>query len=162
VAVGVERDSDVREERVAESVADGAESGEILGREACSGLDLDLPGRSAPSASIRKNETSVSIFTQPLIIGVAPAIAAAVGFGGIAAFQIALAAGAPLGHAAWGGSHAGQLPVGLRVGSGVAVAVWASAAGIVLGRAAVVSTPLPPTFLQWATWGLFGVTLSAR
>lgn len=101
----------------------------------------------------------MSIFTQPLLTGGAPAIAAAIGFGGIVAFQIALAAGAPLGHAAWGGSHAGQLPVGLRVGSGVAVAVWASAAVIVLGRAAVMATPLPPTFLQWATWGLFGVTL---
>jgi hypothetical protein len=86
-------------------------------------------------------------------------MAAAVGFVGIAAFQIALAAGAPLGHAAWGGSHAGQLPVRLRVGSGVAVAAWASAAVVVLGHAGVVATPLPPTLLQWAAWGLFGLLL---
>ena len=105
------------------------------------------------------NGTSMSIFNQPLLTGVTPAIAAAVGFVGIAVFQIALVAGAPLGRAAWGGSHGGTLPVGLRVGSGVAVAVWVFAAVIVLARAGVASTPLPPTALQWATWGLFGLTL---
>jgi len=47
----------------------------------------------------------MSALPPPLLSGGAPAIAAAVGFVGIAVFQIALAAGAPLGHAAWGGSH---------------------------------------------------------
>ena len=35
-------------------------------------------------------------------------------------FQIALAFGAPLGKAAWGGRHQGVLPSGLRIASGVA------------------------------------------
>lgn len=35
-------------------------------------------------------------------------------------FQIALAFGAPLGKAAWGGRHQGVLPKGLRIASGVA------------------------------------------
>jgi hypothetical protein len=35
----------------------------------------------------------------------APALAAAIGFLGIAAFELALALGAPLGRAAWGGSY---------------------------------------------------------
>jgi hypothetical protein len=74
-------------------------------------------------------------------------------------FQIALAAGAPLGRAAWGGTHPGQLPVGLRVGSAIAVGVWVLAALIVLGRAGVTPTPLPPMFLLWGTWILVVVTL---
>lgn len=87
----------------------------------------------------------MSIFNQPLLIGVTPAIAAAVGFVGIAVFQIALAAGAPLGRAAWGGSHFGTLPVGLRVGSGVAVAVWVFAAVVVLARAGATAGRASPT-----------------
>jgi hypothetical protein len=42
---------------------------------------------------------------------------------GIAMFQVALALGAPLGQAAWGGQHEGVLPVRLRVASAVAAAV---------------------------------------
>ena len=38
----------------------------------------------------------------------------------VAAFQIALAFGAPLGYAAWGGRHERVLPGRLRVASGVA------------------------------------------
>ena len=38
----------------------------------------------------------------------------------ICLFQIALAFGAPLGKAAWGGRHQGSLPKGLRIGSGIA------------------------------------------
>jgi hypothetical protein len=37
----------------------------------------------------------------------------------IGVFQIALALGAPLGSAAWGGRHEGALPMRLRVASGV-------------------------------------------
>ena len=56
----------------------------------------------------------------------------------IAAFQIALAAGAPLGRAAWGGQHPGVLPRRLRMTSGVVglvvypliIAVVLSAAGL--------------------------------
>ena len=48
------------------------------------------------------------------------AVAAAAGFLAIAAFQAALALGAPLGRAAWGGIHA-RLPVKLRIASAFAV-----------------------------------------
>jgi hypothetical protein len=87
------------------------------------------------------------------------AIAAASGFLAIALFQVALAAGAPLGRAAWGGAHAGQLPTGFRVGSAIAVGVWALAAAIVAGRAGIVVTPFAPAFLQRGTWVLVAVTL---
>jgi len=42
---------------------------------------------------------------------------AAVLTGGVAAFQIALVAGAPWGAAAWGGANPGVLPAGLRAAS---------------------------------------------
>lgn len=41
--------------------------------------------------------------------------ATAVGLGGVAAFQVALAAGAPWGRASYGGAHGGVLPNRLRV-----------------------------------------------
>lgn len=101
----------------------------------------------------------MTALTWPLLTEGAAAIAAAAGFAAVAVFQIALAAGAPLGRAAWGGTHAGQLPVGLRVGSAIAVGVWAFAAMIVLGRAGVTPTTFSPTFLLRGTWILVGVTL---
>ena len=82
------------------------------------------------------------------------AMAAAVGFLLIAAFQVALALGAPLGRAAWGGAYEGQLPMGLRIASGVAVAVWVLAALIVLGRAGFRVVRLPYGVLRWGTWVL--------
>lgn len=60
------------------------------------------------------------------------AVAAAALFG-IAGFEIALALGAPLGNAAWGGAHA-HLGAGLRVGSVVSTLVWIFAALLVLAR----------------------------
>src|SRR4051794_13753257 len=60
------------------------------------------------------------------------AVAAAIGFAGIALFQAVLAAGAALGDAAWGGAHA-HLSTADRIGSAVAVFVWTAAALIVLG-----------------------------
>jgi hypothetical protein len=38
-------------------------------------------------------------------------------------FQIALASGAPLGKASWGGKHDGVLPTRLRIASGVAAVI---------------------------------------
>lgn len=51
---------------------------------------------------------------------------------GLVAFQVALAAGAPWGHLAWGGGYDGALPTQLRVASGVSALLWvgASAAGL--------------------------------
>lgn len=87
------------------------------------------------------------------------AVAAAIGFLAIAAFQAALALGAPLGHAAWGGANA-ELPNAYRVASGFAVAVWILAAAIVLGRAGLRAL-LPSGFVHWGTWTLVAMSLLA-
>ncbi len=61
------------------------------------------------------------------------AVAAAAGFVGLAAFELALAFGAPLGRAAMGGTHT-YLPAGLRIVSALAALVWPLAALVVLRR----------------------------
>lgn len=86
------------------------------------------------------------------------AVAAAVGFYAIASFQVALALGAPLGRAAWGGTHV-QLPMGLRIASAFAAGVWVLAGLIVLGRAGFRVSRLPPALVRWGTWTLVGVSL---
>jgi hypothetical protein len=89
------------------------------------------------------------------------AIAAAVGFAGLAVFQLALAAGAPWGHAAWGGANA-ELPTAQRVSSAVSVLIFAIAIGVVLGRARVWQTSGHETFFRRTTWVLVVfLTLSA-
>lgn len=75
--------------------------------------------------------------------------AATIGFAAQIAFQTALAAGAPLGDAAWGGSHA-HLTAGPRVASAVAVGFWIAAILIVRGRAA----GRTKRRYRWGTWGL--------
>jgi hypothetical protein len=78
-------------------------------------------------------------------------VVAAVGFVGIAAFQAAIAAGAPLGRAAWGGTHV-RLPQRLRVASAVAVVFWIVAALVVLAHAGFDASPVPLSASRWATW----------
>jgi hypothetical protein len=85
------------------------------------------------------------------------AVAAAIGFAGIAVFELALAAGAPWGHAAWGGAHA-ALSAAQRTGSAVAVVAWAGAALIVLGRAGLWSVGRRARLFRWGTWFLAGVS----
>ena len=68
----------------------------------------------------------------------AAAVAAYVLLAALAVFQIALAAGAPLGHLAWGGQHR-VLPRGLRIGSAVSVVLYALFA-FVIWRAADYAT----------------------
>jgi hypothetical protein len=80
-------------------------------------------------------------------------IVAAVGFTGIAAFQAAIAAGAPLGRAAWGGTYV-RLPQRFRAASAVAVVVWILAALVVLARAGFDASPVPFGVSRWATWVL--------
>jgi len=82
------------------------------------------------------------------------AVAAAAGFLLQAAFQAALALGAPLGSASWGGAYEGQLPMGLRIASGVAVCVYVLFALIVVGRGRFRGVPLPNGVLRWGTWAL--------
>ena len=97
--------------------------------------------------------------TKTFLTAGTPAVLAAVGFLTIATFQAALALGAPLGRAAYGGLHHGQLPTGFRIASAFAVVVWALAALIVLGRAGFNITTLPLRFLSVGTWSLVGVLL---
>ena len=78
---------------------------------------------------------------------------AAAGFLAIATFQIAIAAGAPLGRAAWGGTQA-RLPPRLRAASAVAVVVWILAALVALARARFDASPIPFTVSRWAIWVL--------
>ncbi len=51
--------------------------------------------------------------------------------GGVATFQLALAAGAPWGAAAWGGQAPGVLPPSLRIASGASVLVYGALAALV-------------------------------
>jgi hypothetical protein len=86
------------------------------------------------------------------------AVAAALGFLVIAIFQAALALGAPLGRAAWGGTRT-HLPTGLRIASAAAVVFWLLAALIVLGRAGFEISPVSDAVARWGTWILVGVLL---
>jgi hypothetical protein len=85
------------------------------------------------------------------------AAAAATGFLIIASFQVALALGAPLGAAAFGGAIAGQLPQQLRIASAGAAVVWFLAALIVLARGGFAISPLPKAVSRWGTWMLVGL-----
>ena len=84
------------------------------------------------------------------------AIAAAAGCGAIALFQVALAAGAPLGHAAYGGAQA-ELTTVLRTASAGAVVVLSSAALIVLGRARLWHAARLEQVFRRGTWLFAGV-----
>lgn len=83
---------------------------------------------------------------------------AAFGFVAIAVFQGALALGAPLGRAAWGGGYE-VLPMPLRIASAVAVGIWLLAAVVVLARAGSPIVPLPAGVARWGTWILVGLSL---
>ena len=60
--------------------------------------------------------------------------ALAVGLGGVAAFQVALAAGAPWGRASYGGAHPGVLPSRLRVVSAGAALLYCGLSAAVASR----------------------------
>jgi hypothetical protein len=86
------------------------------------------------------------------------AVLAAIGFTFLAVFQAALAAGAPWGHAAWGGDNA-HLSSGQRVASAVAVIIYVAAALIVLGRAGIIWRARSAALLRWGTW-FFAVAMA--
>jgi hypothetical protein len=94
--------------------------------------------------------------TMGLIQAQTPAIAAASAFVAIGFFQAALVLGAPLGRAAWGGTHT-RLPTRLRIASAFAVAVWVLASLIILGRAGFHVSPTPRVLDRWGTLVLIGV-----
>ena len=84
------------------------------------------------------------------------AVAAAAGFVGVAAFELALALGAPLGRAAMGGAHT-YLPTGLRIAAGVAALVWPLAALVVLRRAGYRVPLVSDRVARVGTWALVGL-----
>ena len=83
---------------------------------------------------------------------------------GLAVFQIALAAGAPLGRLAWGGKHR-VLPRGLRIASAVSVLLYALFA-FVISRAAGYATDggdhLESYPLIWVLTAYFGIGVLAN
>ena len=81
------------------------------------------------------------------------AVLAAIGLAGIAIFQLALAAGAPWGHAAWGGANA-HLSTAQRSASAATVVFYAAAALIVLGRAGILRASGDAALFRWGTWFL--------
>jgi hypothetical protein len=75
----------------------------------------------------------------------------------MAAFQVALALGAPLGQHVLGGRNAGTLPNRLRLASAIAAAILVGAAIVVLARAAVIDWPAAATgLLVPACWVIAG------
>lgn len=78
------------------------------------------------------------------------AVALTVMLGLLAIFQIALAAGAPLGKFAWGGQHA-ILSLSLRFGAASAVLRYAFVAFIALDRSGIIAV-LPDEFSFWVMW----------
>jgi hypothetical protein len=70
---------------------------------------------------------------------------------GIVAFQLALAAGAPWGSYAMGGTVSGKYPAGLRVAAVVQAIVLVVFAGVMLSRAEV-ALPRWRRASRWAAW----------
>ena len=77
----------------------------------------------------------------------------------VSVFQIVLALGAPLGKAAWGGSHQGVLPTRLRIASAIAaLLIYPMIAWFVLASAGLVDVDVFASrrgVLMWALVGLF-------
>ncbi|MGX5697743.1 hypothetical protein ACWKWP_16210 [Agromyces soli] len=94
----------------------------------------------------------------------AAAIALTVLLGLLAVFQLALALGAPLGRFAWGGAHR-VLPARLRVGSLIAIVIYAVIALLALDRAGLVDlVPEPVSVVgMWVAFAYFvvGIPLNA-
>lgn len=80
-------------------------------------------------------------------------------------FQAALAAGAPWGRAAYGGTHT-RLPVALRLASALAVVLWIVAIVIVLQAGdRLPGEPLPDELVRVGLWvcvGLFVLAVIAN
>jgi hypothetical protein len=85
------------------------------------------------------------------------AIVASALFVAMSAFQVALAAGAPLGDHVLGGRQSGTLPSRLRLFSGIAAVLLLGFAVVVLARAGVIGSPAGAAgFLAVACWIVAG------
>ncbi|MEJ3655955.1 hypothetical protein WEH80_23590 [Actinomycetes bacterium KLBMP 9759] len=72
----------------------------------------------------------------------------------LAVFQVALALGAPLGHFAWGGQHR-VLPLRFRIGSAVALPIYAFIALVALDRVGAIDV-FTGFFAEVGAWVVFG------
>lgn len=96
--------------------------------------------------------------SDPAALTRVAAIVAIVLFALLIVFQLALALGVPWGRAAYGGQHAGALPVQFRIASVVAVVVWTGVALVVARRAGLaVWSPLPVSWLPVVIWIVVGL-----
>jgi hypothetical protein len=92
------------------------------------------------------------------VLTLVAAVVALILFAALVLFQLALAAGAPWGRAAYGGQTPGVLPARLRVSSVVAALVWAGVALVVARRGGIpVWAPLPDAWLPVAIWIVVGL-----
>lgn len=79
------------------------------------------------------------------------AIVLCVILGALAVFQFALVCGAPLGHFAWGGADR-VLPRSKRIGSAIAIVLYAVFAWVFLMQAGLVPLVLPEIVVDVAAW----------
>jgi hypothetical protein len=87
-------------------------------------------------------------------------VVALVLFAGLVVFQVALAAGAPWGRAAYGGAHPGELPASYRVASALAAVVWTGLALAIARRAGIpVWAPVPDAWLGVVAWVVLGLAV---
>lgn len=83
-----------------------------------------------------------------------PALSACAILGGLAIFQVSLAAGAPWGRYAWGGQHDGVLTTRLRVASLSSVLVYVLIALVLLWRADLVQGGPSEGVVHGLTWAI--------
>lgn len=84
------------------------------------------------------------------------AVVAALVLALVIGLQLLLAAGMPLGRAAWGGAHR-VLPAPLRWGSLAAALVLTGAAWVLLARAGLVAPGADLLWVRVLTWGFAGM-----
>jgi cell shape-determining protein MreD len=90
-----------------------------------------------------------------MIIQQRVAIGAAIVLGMVMVLQLLLAAGFPLGQAAWGGQNE-VLPANLRWASLATVGILGLAAWIVLARSGLVAPGAAPVVIRLGTWAFVG------
>jgi hypothetical protein len=75
---------------------------------------------------------------------------------GVAVFQIALVAGAPLGEYTMGGQHLGKLPGQFRVTAAVSAIIMVAQSGHYLAQAGILNPALSPGQNAIVNWFWFG------
>ncbi len=111
-------------------------------------MGIGFPQRCRASGQDPPGATVQLMFPEIAVVFCAAAFCAALG--ALALFQMLLIVGLPLGRYAWGGQNR-VLPARLRVGSAIAIAIYAVMAVIALGRAELISV-LPPLVAAVAMW----------